>query len=124
MTRPPLKKQIALPLVSAAALGLALYVVGTFGGELPPGATDQQKMSHAANGWAWTLVSIAFWMSVALVAVRALNELVFFVFHKRKGYEAPSLMRDLFSLVCYVTALTLILRLHFDVSLAALLPGS
>ena len=124
MSRPPLKKQIALPLVSAAALGLALYVLWRLGSELPAGATDEQKMSHAAGGWALTLVSIAFWMSVALVAVRALNELAFFVFRKRKGYEAPSLMRDLFSLVCYVTALTLILRLHFDVSLAALLPGS
>jgi small-conductance mechanosensitive channel len=63
-------------------------------------------------------------MGLALVAVRALNELAFLVFRKRKGYEAPSLMRDLFSLVCYVTAGAVILRYTLDLSFAALLPGS
>jgi small-conductance mechanosensitive channel/CRP-like cAMP-binding protein len=124
MNRPPLKKQIALPLLFAAAFGLALYVLYHLRSEPPPNPTDQQKMSQAVNDLARTLVSIAFWMSLALVAVRALNEFAFFVFRKRKGYDAPSLMRDLFSLVCYVTALTLILRLHFDLSFTALLPGS
>ena len=124
MSRPPLKKQVALPLLFAAALGLALYVLRQLRPELPPEATDQQRMSQAANDWARTLLSLAFWASVAVVAVRALNELVFLVFRKRKGYEAPSLMRDLFSLVCYVTALTLILHFNFGVSLATLLPGS
>jgi small-conductance mechanosensitive channel len=124
MNRPPLKKQIVLPLAFAAALGLALYVLSKLHPELSPDATEQQKMSQAANEWAYTLVSIAFWMSLALVAVRALNELAFFVFRKRKGYEAPSLMRDLFSLVCYVTALTIILRYNLNLSFAALLPGS
>ena len=57
--------------------------------------------------------------------VRALNELVFLVFRKRKGYEAPSLMRDLFSLVLYVTSISVILKLHFEtLSFGALLSGS
>jgi small-conductance mechanosensitive channel/CRP-like cAMP-binding protein len=124
MNRPPLKKQIAPPLLLAAALGLALYVLHGLRPELPPNPTEQQRMSQMASDWTRTLVSIAVWMSLALVAVRALNEFVFFIFRKRKGYDAPSLMRDLFSLVCYVTALTLILRLHFDLSFTALLPGS
>src|SRR3712207_6330887 len=75
--------------------------------------------------WTMRLVSIALWMSVAFVAVRALNELVFLIFRKRKGYEAPSLMRDLFSLVAYVTCLAVILKFHFaDLSFGALLSGS
>src|SRR5207302_10023945 len=70
-------------------------------------------------------VSVAFWMSLALVAVRALNEFAFFVFRKRKGYDAPGLMRDLFSLVFHVTALALIIKFHFEnVSFGALLSGS
>ena len=124
MSRPPLKKQIAPPLLFAAVLGLTLYVLRQVSPELPPDATDQQKVARAANAWARTLVNVAFWAGVAVVAVRALNELVFLVFRKRRGYEAPSLMRDLFSLVCYVTALTLILHFNLGVSLATLLPGS
>jgi small-conductance mechanosensitive channel/CRP-like cAMP-binding protein len=64
-------------------------------------------------------------MSLALAAVRALNALVFFVFRKRKGYEAPSLMRDIFSLVLYITAFAVILKYHFEtLSFGALLSGS
>jgi small-conductance mechanosensitive channel/CRP-like cAMP-binding protein len=124
MTRPPLKKQVAVPLVLAASFGVAWYVLSRLVPELPAGANEQQRMAHAANVWAVTLVQIAFWMSVALVAVRALNELAFLLFRKRKGYEAPSLMRDLFSLVLYVTAGAVILKYTLDLSFAALLPGS
>ena len=124
MNRPPLKNQVAVPLVFAALFGAAWYLLWQFGAELPPNPTEQQRVSHAAGGWARALVSIVFWMSAALVAVRALNELVFLVFRKRKGYEAPSLMRDLFSLVLYVTAGAVILRYTLDLSFAALLPGS
>ena len=113
-----------MPLVLAAVFGTAWYVLSRFVPELPAGASEQQRMAHAANEWAVTLVQIAFWMSVALVAARALNELAFFVFRKRKGYEAPSLMRDLFSLVLYVTAGAVILKYTLDLSFAALLPGS
>ena len=125
MIRPPLKKQVALPLLFAAALGLAYYALYGLGAVLPPGVTGRQWMSQAAGGWARTLVSLAFWMSVALAAVRAAGELVFFVFRKRKGYEAPALMRDLLSLVLCVTAGAVILKLHFEtLSFGALLSGS
>ncbi|HEX7316155.1 MAG TPA: mechanosensitive ion channel family protein [Pyrinomonadaceae bacterium] len=124
MTRPPLKKQIAVPLVLAAVFGLVWYVLGQFRWELAPGATEQERMSHAVGEWVRTLAAIAFWMSLALVAVRALNELTFFIFRKRKGYDAPALMRDLFSLVLYVTAGAVILKYTLDLSFAALLPGS
>src|ERR1700759_2191337 len=124
MSRPPLKKQVALPLLLAAALGLALSLRHEFRPPLPPDATDQQVMSNTASEWARIFVKIALWMSLALAAVRALNELVFLVFRKRKGYDAPGVMRDLFSLVCYITALTLVLRYSIDLSFTALLPGS
>jgi small-conductance mechanosensitive channel/CRP-like cAMP-binding protein len=124
MNRPPLKKQIAVPLVFAAVFGLAWYVLWQFRWELPPAAAEPERVSHAAGEWARTLAAIAFWMSVALVAVRALNELTFLIFRKRKGYDAPALMRDLFSLVLYVTAGAVILKYTLELSFAALLPGS
>jgi small-conductance mechanosensitive channel len=125
MSRPPLKKQVVLPLLFAALFGLALYVAHQLTPALPPSPTDQQKMSRMAGEVTWSILSVALWMSLALVAVRALNEFVFFVFRKRRGYEAPSLMRDIFSLVCYVTAFAFILKLNFtDLSFGALLSGS
>ncbi|MFL6337093.1 MAG: cyclic nucleotide-binding domain-containing protein [Pyrinomonadaceae bacterium] len=124
MSRPPLKKQVAVPLVLAAVFGVTWYVLSRVVPELPAGANEQQRMAHAANAWAVALTEIAFWMSLALVGVRALNELAFFIFRKRKGYEAPSLMRDLFSLVLYVTAGAVTLKYTLDLSFAALLPGS
>jgi small-conductance mechanosensitive channel/CRP-like cAMP-binding protein len=124
MNRPPLKKQIVVPLVLAAVFGLAWYVFESLSWELPQAASEQERMSHTANAWAGTIVSIICLMSLALVAVRALNELAFFVFRKRKGYDAPALVRDLFSLVLYVTAAAFILRYTLELSFAALLPGS
>src|SRR3989440_4276967 len=122
MSRPPLKKQIALPLLFAAVFGLTLYVLHTISG-----APLTKVMANPDGALEWTMrfVSIAFWLGVAFAAVRALNELVFLLFRKRKGYEAPSLMRDIFSLVLYVTSLAVILKQHFEsLSFGALLSGS
>ncbi|HYH87303.1 MAG TPA: mechanosensitive ion channel family protein, partial [Pyrinomonadaceae bacterium] len=124
MTRPPLKKQVALPLLFATVFGLTYYILYQLRPVLPPDANEQQKMAQMASDWTRTLVSIAFWMCLSLAAVRALNELAFYIFRRRKGYEPPSLMRDLFTLVLFITAITLILKYNTDLSFAALLPGS
>lgn len=125
MSRPPLKKHILVPLLFAAVFWLALYIIRTVTHALPDNPTDQQRMSQMAGSVVETFASVALWMSLALAAVRALNALVFFVFRKRRGYEAPSLMRDIFSLVLYVTAFAVILKYHFEnLSFGALLSGS
>jgi small-conductance mechanosensitive channel/CRP-like cAMP-binding protein len=123
MTRPPLKKQIAFPSLAAGAFGLAFYLLHSISGA----PFNWRFMTEPKSGmeWAMRVASIAFWLSVGFVAARLLNELVFLVFRKRKGYEAPALMRDLFSLVLYVTGVAVILKLHFDtLSFGALLSGS
>ena len=123
MSRPHFKKQIALPLVAAALWAVTLYVLSSVSGR--PFSASFMTEPRGALEWAMRLISLLFWVSLAFVAVRALNELAFFVFRKRKGYEAPSLMRDLFSLVAYVTSLAFILKYHFsDLSFGALLSGS
>ncbi|HKG12670.1 MAG TPA: mechanosensitive ion channel family protein [Pyrinomonadaceae bacterium] len=125
MSRPPLKKHVLVPLLFAAVFWLALYVIRGLTPELPPNPTDQDRVSQMAGSVAEAVASVALWMSLALVAVRALNALVFLVFRKRRGYEAPSLMRDIFSLVLYMTAFAVILKFHFEnLSFGALLSGS
>jgi small-conductance mechanosensitive channel len=112
------------PLLFAAVFWLAYYLI-SLRPTPPPNPTDQQKVAEMAGWVAETFASVALWMSLALVAVRALNALVFFVFRKRRGYEAPSLMRDIFSLVLYMTAFAVILKYHFaNLSFGALLSGS
>ncbi|HEU4597600.1 MAG TPA: mechanosensitive ion channel family protein [Pyrinomonadaceae bacterium] len=126
MNRPELKKQIALPLAAAAFFGLVLYFLSEFSPPEPPAsAPEQVRVSFMAYEWAWNLVCVFFFVSLSLIAVRALNELVFFIFRKRKGYEAPSLMRDIFSLAAYVISIALILKYFFpNLSFGALLSGS
>ncbi|HEX3560883.1 MAG TPA: mechanosensitive ion channel family protein [Pyrinomonadaceae bacterium] len=122
MSRPALRKQVVFPLLASAVLGLALYLLHTISG-----APLAKVMTNPDGALEWTMkfVSIAFWLGVAFAAVRALNELVFLLFRKRKGYDAPSLMRDIFSLVFYVTSVAVILKLHFEtLSFGALLSGS
>jgi len=122
MSRPALRKQLAFPLLASAVFGLALYLLHTISG-----APLAKFMTNPDGALEWTMrfVSIAFWLGVAFAAVRALNELVFLVFRKRKGYDAPSLMRDIFSLVLYVTSVAVILKQHFEtLSFGALLSGS
>ena len=104
MTRPPLKTQIAFPSLAACLFGLTLYLLYKISGA--PFSWTFMTEPGGGLGWAMRVASIAFWLSVAFVAVRLLNELVFLLFRKRKGYDAPALMRDIFSLVLYVTATT------------------
>lgn len=123
MSRPALRKQIAFPLLASAVFGTTLYLLHKISGiPLSPEVMTDPK---DALQWAMRIVSIAFWLGFAFAAVRALNELVFLVFRKRKGYDAPSLMRDIFSLVLYVTSVAFILKQHFEtLSFGALLSGS
>ena len=124
--RPELKKQLAFPLLAAVVFGLALYFLYQFSPpEPPPDAPENVQMSFRAYEWAWKLVCVFLFASLALIAVRVLNEFVFFVFRKRKGYDAPSLMRDIFSLAAYVISIALILKYFFpNLSFGALLSGS
>jgi hypothetical protein len=92
MSRPPLKTQLAFPAVTAAAFALSLYLLHLMTGE--PFTLGFMTDPRGTAEWAMRVTSIAFWLSLAFVVVRALNELVFFVFRKRKGYEAPSLVQD------------------------------
>ncbi len=126
MRRPELKKQIALPLLFAVVFGLIFFFLYQFAmPEPPPGSSNELRMSYTAQEWTRNLISVFLFGSLALITVRALNEFIFFVFRKRKGYEAPSLMRDIFSLAAYVVSIALILKYFFpNLSFGALLSGS
>ncbi|MDQ3685920.1 MAG: mechanosensitive ion channel family protein [Acidobacteriota bacterium] len=123
MSDPRIKKRLVLPLVAATLLALACYVLF----EVAPAPVSENVLRQPVGFYQWAikLTFVAFAFSVAFILVRLLGELVFFLFRKRKGYEAPSLMRDIFSLVAYVITFAVILRAFFpDLSFGALLSGS
>lgn len=130
-----LKQQLIWPLLATALSSLLLYLlVPTFA--TPPLSDEQirslpalQQAEHgravATYFWVSTLTKIALLLSLMFVFVRLAGALIFDVlFRLRRGREAPSLIRDLFSIVAYVLIFALILKYYFALSLGALLSGS
>ncbi len=129
MKRPQLKKLLVLPLIAAALFALALFILYAYAPTQVASEQDTSAMSalwrHLGEARTWrSLLLGGLFLSLALVLVRALGEFSFFVFRKRKGYEAPRLMRDLFSLVAYIILIAIILNSVFSLSLSTLLPTS
>jgi small-conductance mechanosensitive channel/CRP-like cAMP-binding protein len=135
MSSSRLKKQLLWPLLATALFALLLsLLVPAFA---PPALSDEglgalpelQRAEHsravAVHYWLSTLTKIALLLSLMFVAVRLVNAFLFdLVFRLRKGREAPSLIRDLFSIVAYILLVAFILKHYFALSLGALLSGS
>lgn len=114
---------MAWPVAAALLFAAARYLAGQDASlhEARDGAASPQNAAR----WFSLLAEMGMWLSLGLVLVRVLGEVVFLLFRKRKGREAPSLMRDIFSLVAYVVCLAFILKWYFPtLSFGALLSGS
>jgi small-conductance mechanosensitive channel len=124
MSSSRLKKQLALPLFATALFAVLLrFVLPAFAPPLLPDA----ELRSAASGFYWVrlLTQIALWLSLMFVGVRLAGAFFFdLVFPFRKGREAPTLIRDLFSIIAYILIAAVILKHFFDLSLGALLSGS
>ncbi|HLL71973.1 MAG TPA: mechanosensitive ion channel family protein [Pyrinomonadaceae bacterium] len=119
-----LKKQLTLPLVATALFAVLLYIVLPYFAPTPA-TGDDLRASAPAFYWARLLTKIALWLSLMFVGVRLANAFLFdLIFQLRKGREAPSLVRDLFSIVAYILVVAFILKYYFALSLGALLSGS
>ncbi len=57
------------------------------------------------------ITKIVLWMLLAIVVVRALNEIIFGLgFKARRGYDAPSLVRNIFSIIAYIIGFLIIFK--------------
>ncbi|HEY9402354.1 MAG TPA: mechanosensitive ion channel family protein, partial [Pyrinomonadaceae bacterium] len=123
MSSSRLKKQLVLPLGATALFAVLLYfVLPSFA---PPTPAENLRANAPGFYWAQLLTKIALWLSLMFVGVRLAGAFLFdFIFRIRKGREAPSLIRDLFSIVAYILIVAFILKHFFDLSLGALLSGS
>jgi small-conductance mechanosensitive channel/CRP-like cAMP-binding protein len=126
MSRTRLKNQLVLPTIAAAIFALLYYIVLKAAPDAPaPAAPPQAHEAFAPYAWALDILFVCMWLALSFIIVRVVSEFVFFVFRKRKGYEAPSLLRDIFALVAYTVLIAFVLKYFYpNMSLGALLPTS
>src|SRR3984893_10999834 len=106
-------------------VALALYLFYHFEDAL--NATLNVKMSaEAAKDSLIRIPQLILWSMLAFLGVRALSTLIFdLLFRIRRGYEAPTLIRNIFSLVGFTVLFVLIFnRIYPKIDLGALFTTS
>lgn len=112
------KRQLVLSAVLIVLVALALFLVSRF--DLIPIDLEDKRISIGE-------VTLALmWAALAVLVIRFVGELIFgFAFRLRKDYEAPNIVRNIFSIVAYILVLTYIFSHFFpQVELAALVTTS
>jgi small-conductance mechanosensitive channel/CRP-like cAMP-binding protein len=131
VSRPRNKNKFALFLIATAIVVLAIYLVAHF--DYPLRELLRARLLRAQMGGlapqADTIIDalrLVLFAILAYLAVRALNSLIFdLVFRFRRGYEAPTLVRNIFSIIAFTALFFLIFTLVFpQVNLGALFTTS
>ncbi|MBA2339474.1 MAG: hypothetical protein H0V88_03695, partial [Pyrinomonadaceae bacterium] len=122
INRPRAKKPTWLPLLVVALAAFMLYPLYRFNSTLRSIFESQLGMDSNVFDVALQLLKLALWLIFAFAAVRLATTFVFnFLLRRRKGYEAPRLMRDLAALIAYILVFVLIFKILFpEISLGAL----
>jgi len=112
------KSDIFLYLVVTAVFGLATFLFWKFSGNHIAG-----QPSFA--GW-WRIPWLVLLSGLGYASIRVINALLFdFAFRLRQGYEAPTLVRNIFTLVAFlIFFLVVFTRLYQEVDLGALFTTS
>ncbi|MEJ7618062.1 MAG: mechanosensitive ion channel family protein [Pyrinomonadaceae bacterium] len=123
MNRPTQKHRLALSLFASLGITFGLYLLYHFRDALQSFVRNQTGL--AISDRVIDACLIALWLALAFVVVRALNEIIFGIaFRKRRGYAAPDLIRNIFSLVAYTLVFALIFQVFFQISLGAIFTTS
>jgi len=101
------KNKLVLFILATSLVGLALYFVEP---ALQRFLTSRMGQKSLPDNVAY-IPQLILWAILAYLTVRALNAIIFaFVFRVRKGYEAPTLVRNVFSIVAFTLLFVLICR--------------
>lgn len=116
--RPRPKSNIILYVLATAIVALSTYLFFKFFGK--------HEAGHPAFEGLWRIPWLILLSLLAYFAIRVLNAALFdFAFRVRRGYDAPSLVRNIFTLVVFATIFVLIFnRTYSEVNLGALLTTS
>jgi small-conductance mechanosensitive channel/CRP-like cAMP-binding protein len=115
---PRQKSNILLYLVATVAFGLATFLFWKFLG-------NHIENEPAFRGW-WRIPWLVLLSGLGYVSIRVINALLFdFIFHLRQGYEAPALVRNIFTLVAFIVLFVIVFNwLYSEVNLGALFTTS
>jgi small-conductance mechanosensitive channel/CRP-like cAMP-binding protein len=118
VSRSSQKNRFLVLIVTTAVVALGLYLFNKFFGYgLAPG--------YPKANW-FKIPALVLWALFAYFSVRVINAAIFdFAFRVRRGYEAPSLVRNIFTLVAFTVLFVLIFKsLYTDVQLGAIFTTS
>lgn len=105
------KNKIAVFFIALAIAILAVISIYAFDEAL------RIRLNHSMvnNEYHDTILNVtkmALWAFLAIVIIRGLNSLIFgFFFRLRRGYEAPNLVRNIFSIIAYVIVFTILSKI-------------
>jgi small-conductance mechanosensitive channel len=118
VSRSSQKNRFLVLILTTAVVALGLYLFNRFFGDrLEPGHP------HASF---FKIPALALWALFAYLGVQLVNAAIFdFAFRLRRGYEAPSLVRNIFTLVAFTILFVLVFKQFYsDVQLGALFTTS
>jgi small-conductance mechanosensitive channel/CRP-like cAMP-binding protein len=112
------KSDILLYLVATAVFALATFLFWKFFGHHEVGKPPFE-------GW-WRIPWLVLISALGYASIRVINALLFdFVFRLRQGYEAPTLVRNIFTLVAFlILFLVIFKKLYQEIDLGALFTTS
>ena len=123
----PSRKQNRLPLflVATAIVSLGIYLVFHFEVSLGDLLTSKMGRFGSNSGTIVKTLQLILLAILAYLLVRALNYLVFSLVRMRRGFDAPTLMRNIFSIIAFTALFFLIFSIVFpDANLGALFTTS
>jgi small-conductance mechanosensitive channel/CRP-like cAMP-binding protein len=125
VNRTTFKNKIIFFVVTATLALLGVFLVNRFDEQLRVLLGTQMGELTRADTVLKVLL-LVLWGMLAYLFVRALNDFIFgLVFRLRKGFEAPTLVRNIFSIVAFTAAFLLIFSWIFkEVNLGALFTTS
>jgi small-conductance mechanosensitive channel len=118
VSRSTQKSKILVLLFTTAVVALSVYLFNNFFG-------DRLVPEHP-HAYIFRIPALILWALLAYFSVRVLNAAIFdFAFRLRRGYEAPSLVRNIFTLITFTALFVFIFKsLYKDIQLGAIFTTS
>src|SRR5947208_2316583 len=122
----PKRNRILAFIFATLVVALALYFFLYFEQDLRNYLASRMGPRARAEDSLINIPKLILFSLLAFLGVRALSTIIFdFVFRFRRGYEAPTLVRNIFSLVAFIVLFVLIFnRIYTEVNLGALFTTS
>lgn len=126
MNRTRTKKQFIVFLVATTIVVLALYLLYAFNTSLHSLLAARFALGESTANTILSVLRLVFYAILAYLIVRALNSFIFgLVFRFRRGFEAPALVRNIFTIIAFTALFFLIFsRIFPEANLGALFTTS